>query len=698
MWRMAAGMGLIRGLHSPVMKGACGRQVLTDRGPGSTMSSKLNYADLAQRLVDLERLIHPPPVGERAGLASSYDRASIYDSATDRYLHWGANNDGGGVVRMEGEDAVLAEIEGPGCIWRIWSATVGEGHVRIFLDGAETPAVDLPFSGYFDRQHAPFTRPQLVYKTAAEGYNNYTPIPFQRSCRIVAAPQWGKYYHINFTRFAPGTCVPTFACQLDAAAEAALDRANAIFDRAGEAPQLLPDGATEVRGLLSLPGRTSGMLTRLRGPRAIRAIRVRVELPADVETQRRRLRELTVQIRWDDETAPSVWSPLGDFFGCAAGAVPFRTLPVGLRENGTFYCYWPMPFASTAEIIVSNDGAAPATLEWQIEHAPLPTAADALLHFHAKWHGNIAPVRADRAPDWTLLRTEGAGRYVGTQLHVWNPRGGWWGEGDEKFFVDGEKFPSVFGTGTEDYLGYAWSSKETFVQALHSQPVNQQNRGHVSANRWHVPDDVPFQRSFEGAIEKYFPDTNPCLWAAVAYWYLTPTGGDPFGPVPVEERTGPWIHPAIWRAPDVIEAEDMPVLKEQWKFAGCPMDAVARNLPEGRVSADRFLLWWVDAVGHRLELGFSVPQSGRYRVSARFIRDHEMGVFRFDVAGVTLGTPLDLYAAVKEQPWVDETPTELGIVPLAAGACVFGVEVVGRNTASAGYLFAFDYLKLERLA
>ncbi len=152
-----------------------------------------------------------------------------------------------------------------------------------------------------------------------------------------------------------------------------------------------------------------------------------------------------------------------------------------------------MPFARTAELVVTNDGAEPVPLEWEITHAPLAQPADQLLRFHAKWHGDLPPVREERAPDWTLLETSGAGRFVGTQLHVWNPCGGWWGEGDEKFFVDGEKFPSTFGTGTEDYFGYAWSSGKTFNQALHSQPVNENNRGHVSVSRWHCHEQPPLE-------------------------------------------------------------------------------------------------------------------------------------------------------------------------------------------------------------
>jgi hypothetical protein len=112
-------------------------------------AESLTYTELVRRLTDLRQLANAPAVGEQNALASSYDRQSRYDPDLDRYVGWDANQDGTGMVRAEGDTSVLAESEGPGCIWRIWSATAGAGHVRIFLDGAEHPAVDLPFSSYF---------------------------------------------------------------------------------------------------------------------------------------------------------------------------------------------------------------------------------------------------------------------------------------------------------------------------------------------------------------------------------------------------------------------------------------------------------------------------------------------------------------------------------------------------------------------
>ena len=128
---------------------------------------KFTYVDLVKRLTDLERLAVLPAPGDTCAQWSSYDRASKYDVAAGKYVAWDANGDGGGIIRREGDLSVFAEMEGPGCIWRVWSAKADNGHVRIYLDGAAEPAVDLPFAGYFDRKNPPFVYPSLVHDAAS---------------------------------------------------------------------------------------------------------------------------------------------------------------------------------------------------------------------------------------------------------------------------------------------------------------------------------------------------------------------------------------------------------------------------------------------------------------------------------------------------------------------------------------------------
>ncbi len=122
----------------------------------------------------------------------------------------------------------------------------------------------------------------------------------------------------------------------------------------------------------------------------------------------------------------------------------------------------------------------------------------------------------------------------------------WWGEGDEKFFVDGEKFPSTFGTGSEDYIGYAWSAEPpfpTFDSAFACQPhVAFDGNGHTSVNRFHICDNVPFTTSFEGVLEKYkgnrWGGENYCLYDTISYWYQKAGQEDPYNYVPLGERVG----------------------------------------------------------------------------------------------------------------------------------------------------------------
>ena len=224
-------------------------------------ATKLTYVDLVRRLMDLEALAALPVEGEQCMQWSSYDRASRYDAETGKYVAWEANNDGYDIIRAEGDFQVLAEIEGPGCIRRIWSAMAESGHVRIYLDGSPEPTVDLPFSGYFDCKNEPFIYPSLIY-ISSRGNNCYVPIPFQKSCKIVADKGWGRYYHFTYTKFPKGTIVPTFKRELRP-----LDRGSK--EGCGESPhrRLRKSGrAPQAQPVLRVLGPGNGVMERFRLP------------------------------------------------------------------------------------------------------------------------------------------------------------------------------------------------------------------------------------------------------------------------------------------------------------------------------------------------------------------------------------------------------------------------------------------------
>ncbi len=508
------------------------------RSGGDEAKTVYAYPDIVRMMVDFERLAVLPMPGEKGGSFSSYDRRSRYDEANDRYVAWDYNADWAGVIRREGDQGVMAEMDGPGVIWRIWSARPGKGAVKIYLDGSDTPAVDLPFEDYFDARAVPFLFPELSY-TAAHGKNLYVPIPFNKSCKIVADEGWGAYYNINYSLFPEGVRFPTFSTNLTDEGVAALQTVNDFFGTSlGTDPAGQRAGQERIQKTLKVPSGQTGTVVRLVGPRAITALRVRRH-PTDSDNVPRVLRKLSLQITWDGQTQPAVWTPLGDFFGTGPGENRYRSLPAGMTEDG-YYAYWYMPFAAEARVELVNGDNHAHKVDFEVVHAPLTRPIEQLARFHAKWHRGLGRgvTMAHGDHDWRILRTNGRGRFVGFSLNVWNPTSTWWGEGDEKFFVDGEKFPSTFGTGTEDYFGYAWERAEFFSRAYHAQPLNNDNRGHISNVRWQIMDHVPFQQSFDGYLERWTggaPTLRETRFIATVYWYLSEDGVDSIPPASLKE-------------------------------------------------------------------------------------------------------------------------------------------------------------------
>jgi hypothetical protein len=485
--------------------------------------------------------------------------------------------------------------------------------------------------------------------------------------------------------------VPTFKRELSAAELAALDEANGILSHCGFEAGQKHSGEKVWSKAIKAPAGTTAGITRLKGPQAITGIRMKLDLPPtpagyDV------LRELALQIKWDGEAEPSVWAPLGDFFGTAPGLNYYPGFPMGVGKDGWWYCNWYMPFEKEARMELVNDGKVARNVSFEVVYAPLSQPIAQLGRFHAKWHRDaFLPKEAERWIDWPFLKTEGVGRFVGVMLHIWNPRGGWWGEGDEKFFVDGEKFPSTFGTGSEDYFGYAWSSPTLFRHAYHNQTHNDGNsRGHISVNRWQVADNVPFQKSFEGCLEKYYKNDRPTLYAGMAYWYVAPGGNDPYRAAPLSERVGYWTPVESVKLKGAIEGEKLKILG---KTGGNPQEQELSGLG-GQWSNDAHL-WWIEAKpGDKLDLALPVNQAGKYRVSMQLTKAVDYGIVQLYLDGQKLGDPIDLY----HDGVVPTGLLAMGEHDLTAGEHKLTVEIMGANDkAVKSYMFGLDYVKLDPL-
>lgn len=667
-----------------------------------TYNKNIPYIEVVGRMTDLERLAILPVEGETSGMFSSYDRRSKYDEKTGTYIDWSANNDGFSpqYIRKEGENMVLAEMKGPAAIVRIWSANPSKGNVKIYVDGDSSALIDQPFRDYFNPEKLPvFSYPQLVYETAARGFNNYVPITFQDSIKILGEPGWGQYYHFNYIQFPDGTVIEPFDSSLSDSNQKALQQVNDLLAKnTGESNDFTLNSKSVLKPVELSPG-DEKLVLELKGKKAITGIRVVVPdkyQTADV------LRKTTLSIHWDGQEYPAVWSPLGDFFGSAPGFNPYQTLPMGMLENGTMYSNWYMPFSENAIIHFKNKNDFPIELNVKVFYEKHNMKTGDFAQFHAKWHRDIDPVDTSRWPDWTVVKTDGKGRFVGMFLSVWNPKGGhcnqfggegqhWWGEGDEKFFVDGEKFPSTFGTGTEDYFGYAWCVPNYFEHAFHSQNFTQDNMGYQSLNRWQIIDNVPFQKSFEGYLEKYFPNHWPTQYAAVAYWYLDPDGNDPIHATPVEERFGYEIPYAVFRAKNALEGEAFQIVSNSGGWV--TTDAFCDESLYQEISGHKTLRWFArDEGDNELICQVDFTGNGKYVLWANLLCSKDGGRFKITLNNTELPFPIDCNAKI-EAP--QSKLVKLGTVEISGTEQQIKIEWLGE--LSKGKRLDIDYIRLAPL-
>ena len=242
-----------------------------------------------------------------------------------------------------------------------------------------------------------------------------------------------------------------------------------------------------------------------------------------------------LRIYWDDQETPSVECPIGDFFANGWGRfAQISSLAVCVNPRSGLNCYWPMPFRKCCRITMTNIADDEMTLYYQINYALSDVPEDAA-YFHAQFRRtNPLPYKEV----YTILDdVEGKGHYVGTYMAWGSNNAGWWGEGEIKFYMDGDdQFPTICGTGTEDYFGgaYSWEVDGQYVE--YSTPflgVHQVIRpdGMNSAQqrfgmyRWHVMDPIRFEQDLRVTIQalgwrdggRYLPLQDDI--ASVAYWY-----------------------------------------------------------------------------------------------------------------------------------------------------------------------------------
>ncbi|MBS1715165.1 MAG: DUF2961 domain-containing protein [Armatimonadetes bacterium] len=499
--------------------------------------SVVDFESLIKEATDLTAHARLPVPAYRALQASSRNRESVHRDRPG----WFADGDGTGflrtVERAGRTEWTVMEHDGPGCLTAVWTPYFYYSledrtgpNVRVYLDGSDRPVIDEPLIR-FVRGEGSVPEP-FAFPTARAG-DSYLPVPFAKSCRVTMTAK-PFYYRIDYRAYERGTAVRTFQ---KSDGDKALSLAATVGRRWTAPPRVLAD-----KDLHDLQAQGSYSVRLPGGPRAVTGIRI--DLPESVGRPQS-LRNVVLVATFDGER--SVWCPVGDFFSNADGLHPFSTMQRRSVGDGTFFCTWPMPYRKDATLTLLNLGdtkvrasLAATTASWRWDSRSM--------HFHASWRPDDVAV-GSVFQDWNFVDVLGKGVYVGDSWTVVNPqRDTWWGEGDEKFYVDDDwkrGFPSHFGTGTEDYYGWAGGVlpdrrdefSRPFLANVRVGGLDGHTMGVNVCTRSRALDAVPFDDRLRFDMESSFGTDIRQPWnllgySSVAFWYGRPGASDNRPPQP----------------------------------------------------------------------------------------------------------------------------------------------------------------------
>jgi hypothetical protein len=430
-------------------------------------------------------------------------------------------------IRVDGDEGVVFEETGPGALTRIWM-TMGNGasepldpdiRIRIYVDDAPAPVVDLPLPELFAGREPPFLPPLALDRLQSGGGNvSYVPIPYRSGCRVtlVGAHEKKIWFQFSFRRLASADGVTSFTGREDLAALAAL------LSAPGQDPWPASPTSSVTTGSVVLGPGEGATLADLPGPDSITEIRLELP-PAEWPG---------IELQLDFDGEPRVRVPLADFFAMGeVGPVPTRSLLLGWGADGALYSYFPMPFFDSARVSLRSlasltSAPPPVSVAFQVRTAgAAPPEASGLF-------GAALSVSSGTLlwVDFPLLDLEGQGRWVGLFTHLAPVSGldASYFEGDERVYVDGGRHPQLYGTGVEDFFGGGFGFDFTpFGQALHGSPYDMFQDGTVmtGAYRLMLADAVPFASRIRVGLEGGRIGDFSMRVRAVAYYYLRREAG-----------------------------------------------------------------------------------------------------------------------------------------------------------------------------
>ena len=401
------------------------------------------------------------------------------------------------------------------------------------------------------------------------------------------------------------------------------------------------------------------------------------------------LKHLVLRMYWDGEETPSVETPIGDFFGLGwAQYYQFSSMPIQIGTRNGLNCFWRMPFSNGARVTITNDGPIAVGafyyyVDYQdVDYQDQPDGPGTPLRFHAQYRQEYPCVAGQ---NYTILEATGRGHFVGVSQSIHNRADGWWGEGDDMVYIDGETTPSLHGTGSEDYYCGAWCYGEAFSNLYFGCPLRGEHKKNAFWNvyRWHIEDPIPFTESIRFTIEHGHDNDRNDNFSSVAYWYQT----EPHAPFPelpgADDRmprdVAPFAEAGALEMEDFFDTlggENLSV-QDMANFGGWSGNKQLWFTPEG---PDSF----------SMPIEVTEDEAGGYRVDMWYTIAPDYGQAEVWVNGEKAGG-WDGYNAngVKRRSTAME-------VTLKPGINTIEIRVTGKHPDSAGYMAGIDAFRPTR--
>mgnify|MGYP002712946177 FL=1 len=594
------------------------------------------------------------------------------------------------------------EGDGPGVLTRIWTPFFykdfdnREGpDILIYLDGEEEPSIRTNMIRLLTGES--FAPPPFAVYTCRAG-DLYLPISFGKSCKVSVEGD-SFFYIINYRAYSPEVKVETFQPEF-------MERYQAVLTQTGKE---LTDPTPFTKGKKvsfskSVSSRQTEAIPLPKGTSAIRHMTFKLS----AENVPQALRSTVLEIVFDDKS--TVWCPLGDFFGNVNAVDPYKTWVREVHPDGTMVCRWIMPYRKSGEIRIHNLSTFSVKLESEIVVSPWKWTDDTY-YFHANWWTD-EPYMANPVRDMTFVEVKGEGIHVGDNFVVLNPLPWWWGEGDEKIYVDDDfdrRFPSHFGTGTEDYYGWAGGVHPTREDEF-STPFlanirvggetrgftgeNPHTRGYNICTRSRSLDAIPFNQRFKLDMEAFNFSSGPdaiLQYALTSFWYGSmeaehnrpPMVEAASGPVPQIEDLEKITQTNNFRIKNAIELEDIyPLLASDGLIR--KVQAMDNEKSDSKWSMAKQLS--VEAV------------KVKDYVSFRFGEQYHPKKVLLYLTTSPVSAKLNIYINEKliAESWdaysnkIECRELDLGLQQPMNNTFELRVEVAGKNEKSSGYHFGLD--------